>query len=158
MSKKTLAMRVLDSHSIGYQIRMYPDTVRDAVEIAELLAIPREQVFKTLVAVPKSGKPLLVMLPGSHQMDLKKLASGLVEKKIKLASHVEAEKLTGLKVGGISPLALMNKRFRVILDESALLHESICVSAGKKGINLELSPTELQNLISASILDVKKTS
>ncbi|MFN2190589.1 MAG: aminoacyl-tRNA deacylase [Candidatus Promineifilaceae bacterium] len=155
MAKKTLAMKLLESYDIVFKVYEYPESERDAETIAGLLGVSPDRLFKTLVAVREGKKHLLVMLPGSHQLDLKKLAKELGEKKVKLATHAEAEKLTGLQVGGISPLALMNRGFSVILDESAFQHDSILVSAGKKGINLELNPKDLGEITEALLLDVK---
>jgi len=155
MTKKTLAMKVLESRSIAYQVHTYPDNERDAEKIAEYLGIDAERVFKTLVAVREGRKPLLVMVPANRQLDLKKLAKGIGEKKVRIASHVQAEKITGLQVGGISPLALLNRGFDMVLDTSAKLHETICISAGKKGINLKLDPEKLQMVTSARYLDAK---
>jgi len=154
MSDKTLAMRVLEGRKVDYEVHTYPEQERDAEKIAEWLEIPADRVFKTLVAVREPGKPILVMVPGSHQLDLKKLAKEVGEKKIKLASHVQAEALTGLQVGGISPLALMNKRFVMLLDRSAAVYDTICISAGKKGLNIELNPAELMRITSAQYVDV----
>jgi Cys-tRNA(Pro)/Cys-tRNA(Cys) deacylase len=148
-------MKVLESRSIAYQIHTYPEKERDAEKIAGYLGIPADRVFKTLVAVREDKKPLLVMVPGNHQLDLKKLAKGVGEKKVKLATHVQAEKITGLQVGGISPLALLNRGFDIVLDRSATAHEAICISAGKKGVNIELDPKKLQLVTAAHNLDVK---
>ena len=155
MTKKTLAMKVLESHSIAYQVHTYPEKERDAEKIAGHLGIPTHIVFKTLVAVREGKKPLLVMVPGNHQLDLKKSAKGLGEKRVKVASHVQAERITGLQVGGISPLALLNRGLDIVLDISATAHKAICVSAGKKGVNLELDPEKLQMVTAARNLDVK---
>jgi Cys-tRNA(Pro)/Cys-tRNA(Cys) deacylase len=154
MSDKTLAMRVLEGRKVDYKVHTYPEQERDAEKIAEWLEIPADRVFKTLVAVREQGKPILVMVPGSHQLDLKKLAKEVGEKKIKLASHLQAEALTGLQVGGISPLALMNKGFVLLLDRSAAACNTICISAGKKGLNVELNPAELVRITSAQYVDV----
>ena len=147
-------MRVLEGRKVDYEVHTYPEQERDAEKIAEWLDIPVDRVFKTLVAVREQGKPLLVMVPGSHQLDLKKLAKEVGEKKIKLASHVQAEALTGLQVGGISPLALINKGFVMLLDRSAVTCHTICISAGKKGLNVELNPAELIRITSARYVDV----
>ena len=154
MPKKTIAMRVLESHSAPYKVHAYPDSERDAGRIAEYLQIPAERVYKTLVVQRQGRKPLLAIVPGNHQLDLKKLAKGLGEKKVKLATHVQAEKLTGLQVGGISALALLNRGFDIVLDHSSTAFETICVSAGKKGINVEVNPVDLQRVTGALLLDV----
>lgn len=154
MTIKTLAMKVLESQKVAYKVHTYPENERDARKIAEWLEMPAERVFKTLVVVREGGKPLLVMVPGSHQLNLKMLAKELSEKKVKLAPHVQAEDLTGLQVGGISPLALLNRGFVILLDRSATAFETICISAGRKGMNVELNPVNLHKVTSARYVDV----
>lgn len=154
MTRKTLALKVLESNNIPYRVYTYPDTLRDAVEIARLLGISAERVFKTLVALPANGKPMLVMIPGSYQLNLKMLATETGHKKVKLASHAQAENLTGLEVGGISALALQNRGFQILLDRSAFVFDTICVSGGRKGINVEMEPAKLREVTGAVLVDV----
>lgn len=143
MTEKTQAMRALDGKRIPYEVLTYPDDLRDAEEIALLLDLPARSVFKTLVVLPAEAgkKPMLVMVPADAHLDLKKLAAAAGAKKLKMASHREAEQLTGLQVGGISAVALLNKGFAVYIDASARNEERICISAGKRGIQLQV-PTE----------------
>jgi len=102
--------------------------------VAEALGLPASQVYKTLVVVRERGKPLLVMIPGDRELDLKRLAKAIGEKKLRMATHKEAESLTGLQVGGISALALLNRRFEVYIDRAATKLERVLVSAGRRGI------------------------
>lgn len=147
-------MKVLDSRKLSYKVHAYPEGERDAGKVAELIGKAPEMVFKTLVIVRIQGKPLLVVAPGSHKLDLKKVAKAIGDKKVKLATHRQAEELTGLRVGGISPLALLNKGFINILDRSARDHRTICISAGKKGLNVELAVVDLRRVIQARYEDV----
>jgi Cys-tRNA(Pro)/Cys-tRNA(Cys) deacylase len=147
-------MKLLEAQKIWYAVHTYPADERDASLIAEWLDIPPERVFKTLVAVRSGGKSLLVMVPASRQLNLKKLAKVIGVKKVRLASHKQAEELTNLQVGGISPLVLLNKGFVMLLDESAADHQTICISAGKKGMNLEMKPADLKEVTGASFVDV----
>ena len=101
MVQKTQAMRILDGQDIHYRSMTYDKRERDALIIATEIGVPPEELFKTLVVVRQPNKPLLVMVPASRQLSLKKLAQGVGEKKVKMASHAEAERLTGLQVGGI---------------------------------------------------------
>jgi len=150
---KTLAMLVLEGKKIPYEIVTYPDSERDAEKIAVLLQVPGDQLFKSLVVARPPAKPLLVMLPADGQLDLKKLAAFTGDKKLKLAGHQEAEQLTGLKVGGISPLALLNKRFVMLIDATARRYEQIYISAGQRGINLKLPTAALIKLTQARAAD-----
>ena len=137
---KTNAMRVLDAKKVPYRIAHYgdEDTFHSAEEVAALIDLPAAQVFKTLVALPAkgNGKPILAIVPGDHELDLKALASSAREKKVRMASYTEAESLTGLRVGGISALALLSKQWKTFLDESANEWPEIAVSAGQRGVNL----------------------
>jgi len=154
--EKTLAMRALEGKRIPYEALEYPDDLRDAEEIAIILDLPAEEVFKTLVVLPPEPgkKPLLVMIPADTQLDLKKLAAAVGAKKLKMATHREAETLTGLQVGGISAVALLNKGFVVYIDRSAGGRERVCVSAGKRGLQLRLAAADLIQLTNARPVDV----
>ncbi len=151
--EKTLAMRVLEGKRIHYEPVAYDAGERDAARIAELFGVPAGQVLKTLVVAPGHGKAMLVMVPADRRLDLKKLAAAVGEKKLKLASHREAEALTGLEVGGISPLALLNRGFRILLDAAAPASESVFVSAGRKGLNLRLRLADLEAVTGARRVD-----
>jgi Cys-tRNA(Pro)/Cys-tRNA(Cys) deacylase len=152
MIEKTVAMKVLEGRGVEYEARTYPDGERDAVQVAAYLGVPAGQVFKTLVVTRDRGKPMLVMIPADRQLNLKRLAKAVGEKKVKMAAHEEAEKLTGLAVGGISPLALLHKPFVIFLDQSARELGRIFISAGKKGVNLGVPVTELAEITHAKFI------
>ena len=112
--------RLLDSKKIKYTAFALPPEKLGAQETARRLNVPPEQVFKTIVAKrDKPGKPILAVIPGPCELDLKALATALGEKKVHLTTQREAETLTGLQAGGISPLALINKGFQVVIDSAA---------------------------------------
>jgi Cys-tRNA(Pro)/Cys-tRNA(Cys) deacylase len=138
---------------VNYEITQFPDTMRDAEEIAETLGLPPEQIFKTLVVVRPQGqgKPYLAMMPANGRLNLKKLAKAVGEKKLVMASHAEAEKLTGLQVGGISALALRHKNFKVYLDQSAANFAEIYVSGGRRGLDVKLGVADLVRLTQAKM-------
>ncbi len=145
--------RLLDSRRIPYRVLLYTygEGLHSATEVAEAVGMPAERVFKTLVALPDAPgrKPLLAVIPGPNTLDLKRLAKAAGLKKTKMASHDDAEKLTGLQTGGISALALTNKGFDVLLDASALQHATIVVSAGERGAQIELAPADFIKLTRA---------
>ena len=154
-SKKTLAMKFLDGKKVPYKPFSYPDNLRDAEEVARALGMPSDQVYKTLV-VPRGagGKPILAIIPANRQLDLKALAKRAGEKKLKMASHREAETLTGLQVGGISALALVNRGFQVFVDETAASIVEIVVSAGERGQQIQLAPADLLEVTRAQYADI----
>ncbi|MDX1663205.1 MAG: aminoacyl-tRNA deacylase [Candidatus Promineifilaceae bacterium] len=154
MARKTIAMRLLEGKGIPYEAITYPDDERDAVRVAEHVGAPPHQVFKTLVVVRERGKPFLAMVPADSELDLKQMARAVGEKKLSMASHAEAERLTRLQVGGISALALINRGFDMVLDASAQQYEAIYISAGEKGIQIRVPVEGLVALTSAQLLSV----
>lgn len=149
-----MAIRVLEGRDIPFSVHSYPSSERDAEKISDLIGAPAEQVFKTLVVVRGSNKPILAMVPANRQLDLKKLAKVVSEKKVKMASQKGAEQLTGLQVGGISALALLNRGFDCYLDRSASAHDQVYVSAGRKGLQIELAPEDLQGVTEAILAEI----
>lgn len=128
-----------------------------AMEAAELLGVEPSRVFKTIVATrTKPGKPILAVVPGDEELNLKLTAKALGEKKITLASHAQAEELTGLQTGGISPLALINRGFQVLIDQSALDLGTIFISGGQRGLSIELKPGDLVSLLKAKTAPLTK--
>ncbi len=147
---KNNVTRLLDSRKIPYKAFELPAEKLGAIESARLLGVDPGLVFKTIVILREKGrKPLLAVLPGDRSVDLKALAAFLGEKKLLLPTQREAETLTGLKAGGISPLALLNRGFQVVLDSAALDHPEIHISGGQRGLNLRLPVTALIELTRA---------
>lgn len=154
MSQKTLAMRVLDGNKASYRPIAYDEQLRDAVEIANQIGVEPGKVFKTLVVTRPAGRPFLVMVASDKQLNLKHMARAVGEKKVSMASHREAEELTGLQVGGISALALLNKGFVVCADVHMKDHGLVYVSAGKRGVQLELKANDLLRITGAKLIAV----
>jgi Cys-tRNA(Pro)/Cys-tRNA(Cys) deacylase len=159
MDFKNNVTRFLDSKRVSYQLFTYDYDagVQSAVEVAAAIGLPAQQVFKTLVVQPEEAnrKPLLVVIPGPDTLDLKALAKATNLKKVKMATHEQAEALTGLQTGGISPLALINKGFDIYLDEQAQAFSAIAVSAGQRGANILVSVKELIQLTRARVIHLK---
>jgi Cys-tRNA(Pro)/Cys-tRNA(Cys) deacylase len=147
--------RILDSRKIAYTAFELPAEKLGAEETARILGVPLEIVFKTIVVLrEKPGKTILAVVPGTGEVNLKAVASALGEKKVHLPTQAEAEKLTGLQAGGISPLALVNRGFTVLLDRSALAHDQIHVSGGQRGLNIRLPVKALIELTNARTGDI----
>lgn len=153
MAEKLNSMRLLDQQKVNYVIRDFPDTIHSADGVADHFGLPREMVYKTLVVLPNTGRPMLVLVAGSRELDLKKLAKSVGQKKVQMAPHREAERLTGLQTGGISALALLHKNFEVYLDRPALELDRILVSAGKRGVNVELPVEDLIRVTKAKVIE-----
>ena len=147
--------RLLDARRVAYELFEFPPEKHSAEETAELLGVLPGLVYKTLVVLreTKGKKPLLVMAPAGRELNLKALAASLGEKKLKMASQREAEELTGLQVGGISALALLNRGFEICLERAATDLPFIHVSAGQRGANIRLAPADLRALTQARLVD-----
>lgn len=141
--------RFLDARKVKYVAHELPAEKLGAVEAAQFLGVPEEQVFKTIVTKREKGKPVLAVIPGPRVVDLKLLASFLGEKKMSLPTEREAEQMTGLQAGGISPLALINKGFQVVIDSAAQSFDQIFISGGQRGLNIRLGVNDLSDLVNA---------
>jgi Cys-tRNA(Pro)/Cys-tRNA(Cys) deacylase len=155
---KTNAARLLEARGIPHRVRVY-DTARafhSADEAAALLGVPGASVLKTLVVLrepPGRAKPLLVLVPSDRQLDLRRLGRVLGEKRLRMASQREAERLTGLKVGGISALAVRAGTFEVLVDASAARWDRVHVSAGVRGVDLEVAVGDLLAVTAGRLVD-----
>jgi Cys-tRNA(Pro)/Cys-tRNA(Cys) deacylase len=157
MSPVNNVTRFLDSRKIPYTAFETPAEKLGALETAKYLNVPPETVFKTIVVTrDKPKKPILAVIPGPNSVDLKLLAVALGEKKVSLPTEREAEQLTGLQAGGISPLALINKGFQVVIDAAAQNYDEIHVSAGQRGLNIKLPAVDLIKLTNARVASISK--
>ena len=151
--------RLLDSRKITYQVYETPAEKLGALEVAQLLDVSPDVVFKTIVVTREKGKkPILAVIPGPATVDLKLLAAFLGEKKVYLPSEREAEQITGLQAGGISPLALINKGFPTVIDSVAQSYSEIHVSGGQRGLNIKLSVIDLIKLTNARLSSISRIS
>lgn len=155
---KTNAMRALDQRHIAYTPYYYSDTIHSATEVAQLLGVEASHVFKTLVALADDGRNLLVVTPGDRELDLRLVARGVGAKSVRMALQRDAERLTGLKVGGISPLALLGKRFDVYLDAPGAALEELYINGGQRGVNIRLRVADLLAVTGAQVIEATRPS
>ena len=149
--------RLLDSRKISYTAFETPAEKLSALEVAEFLNVLPEVVFKTIVVTREKGKkPILALIPGARSVDLKLLAAFLGEKKVHLPTEREAEQITGLQAGGISPLALMNKGFQVVIDSLAEENPELHISGGQRGLNIRLPVADLIKLTNARVSSISQ--
>ncbi|MCV6638530.1 Cys-tRNA(Pro) deacylase [Candidatus Albibeggiatoa sp. nov. NOAA] len=156
----TPAIKAAQKAKIEYIVHEYiHDSKVDSYgeEAAQALGIDTHQVFKTLlVSAPElKDKVAVGIVPVCGQLDLKAIARQLKAKKVVMANPQEAEKITGYVVGGISPLG-QKKRLQMVLDETALNFDTIYVSAGKRGLEIELKPSDLIALCQAEVNNIRK--
>ena len=153
--EKTNVMRILDQKKIPYTAHAYPvgDTAPDGVTVAQMLGQDPEAVFKTLVAKGASGGYYVFDIPVAETLDLKKAAKAVGEKSVAMLPARELLPLTGYVHGGCSPVG-MKKRFPTVFHRSCLALETMCVSAGKVGFQVEVRPADLTALVGASTADL----
>jgi Cys-tRNA(Pro)/Cys-tRNA(Cys) deacylase len=152
---KTNAVRYLDAQRVPYEALSYDAEIHSAVGVAEALGVPADRVYKTLVVLSeeRGARPYLVMIAGPDELDFRLLARSLEVKAIRMAPHRDAERLTGLQVGGIGALALMNRPFVPCIERAALDHEWVLVNGGRRGLNLKVGVQDLLQLTKARIVD-----
>ncbi len=149
--------RLLNSRKIKFTSYELPVEKLGALDTAKLLNVEAAAVFKTIVVTrDKPKKTVLVVLPGNAVVDLKLVAISLGEKKVYLPTERDAEAITGLQAGGISPLALLNKGFQVVIDASAEGFDEIHISGGQKGLNIKLPVVDLVKLTNAIFASVSR--
>ena len=152
--EKTNVMRVLEQKNIPYTPHAYdPEAGLDGVSVAQQLGQDPSAVFKTLVARGASGGLYVFDIPVEANLDLKKAAKAVGEKSIAMIHQKELLPLTGYVHGGCSPVG-MKKQYPTVFDETAELFDTICVSAGKIGFQVELSPAALIELTNAPTADL----
>ena len=153
--EKTNVMRLLDQKIISYSAHTYPvgDCAPDGVSVAQMLGQDPDAVFKTLVTKGASGGYYVFPIPVSATLDLKKAAKAVGEKSVAMLPARELLPLTGYVHGGCSPVG-MKKRFPTVFHESCLEQETICVSAGKVGYQVEVRPEDLIALVGGATADV----
>lgn len=151
---KTNVMRVLDSKKVSYTAHTYePDATMSGEEIAALLQEDADKVFKTLVTQGKSGQYFVFVIPVKEELDLKKAAKVADEKAVAMIKQKELLPLTGYVHGGCSPVG-MKKSFPTYLHETAKQCDTVFVSAGKVGYQVELPPEDLIRIVGCKTADL----
>lgn len=154
--EKTNVMRILDQKEIPYTPHTYPHEEGEAVDgvtVAGIMGRDPECVFKTLVARGASGALYVFDIPVADSLDLKKAAKAVGEKSVAMLHQKELLPLTGYVHGGCSPIG-MKKQYPTVFHETAEILDTIIVSAGKIGCQVELSPTDLIGLVGAETADL----
>lgn len=154
--KKTNVMRILEQYDIPYQEHHYSkDDVKKGIDVAQKTEIDPNQPFKTLVTVGKSKEHYVFVIPVNKELDLKKAAKAVDEKSIQMIKEKELLPLTGYRHGGCSPIG-MKKSFRTTFHSSAQEYPTILFSAGKVGVSVEVSPTDVMKVLEIQFMDVTK--
>ncbi|MEU1073747.1 MULTISPECIES: Cys-tRNA(Pro) deacylase [unclassified Streptomyces] len=151
----TPATVALTASGVAFTVHAYehdPSSASYGEEAARALGVSPDRVFKTLVA-DVDGELTVAVVPVAGSLDLKALAAAVGGKRAAMADPVAAERTTGYVRGGISPLG-QRRRLRTVVDASASAHATICVSAGRRGLEVELSPEDLVSLTGAVLAPV----
>ncbi len=154
----TPAINAAKKAKIKYTIHQYehdPSAESYGEEAAVKLNVSSDRVFKTLVVSLENKELAVSIIPVSGKLNLKSFAAALGAKKATMANHKDTERVTGYVLGGISPLG-QKKRLKTVIDESALNFETIYVSAGKRGLDIELSPEDLGSVIDSKFASIVK--
>ena len=156
-SIKTNVLRLLDKQQIPSDTVSYlvDESDLSGIHVAAQLNKPTEQVFKTLVTHCDRKKYFVFCIPVAEELDLKKAAKLVHEKKLEMLPVKDLQAVTGYIRGGCSPIG-MKKQFPTYIDETAILFDKIFVSAGIRGLQVILSPNDLATYISASFQDLVK--
>ena len=152
---KTNAMRLFDRAQKPYRVHSYGDgqSFSDGVSVARAVGFPPEQLFKTLVTHGASGGYFVFVIPADCELHLKKAARAAGEKAIEMLPMKDLKNVTGYIRGGCSPFA-MKKQFPTVFDETAILFETILVSAGVLGCQIEAAPEDMVTLAAATYADL----
>nr|WP_263314971.1 Cys-tRNA(Pro) deacylase [Mammaliicoccus sp. Marseille-Q6498] len=156
---KTNAMRILDQYNIFYHIHEFKIGKEhiDGHQVAQLIQKSEEQVYKTLVLMNHQNEYFVFVIPVVEHLDMKKASKAVGQKKLELLPLDQLTKVTGYVRGGCSPIG-MKKTFTTIIDERAKSLSSFIISAGKRGYQIELDPTDLEKVITLQFADIIKSN
>lgn len=155
MSKTTPATQALTKAGIAFSLAHYdydPNAERVGLQAAEAMGVSAAEVFKTLMA-ELDGKPVCAIVPSDEEVNMKKLAAALGGKSAQMMKPADAERLTGYKVGGISPLG-QRRSVPTALDELATLYDEIYLNGGQRGLQIRIKPADLISVLGCTVADL----
>jgi Cys-tRNA(Pro)/Cys-tRNA(Cys) deacylase len=147
--------RALAAASVPFTVHAYdydPDAESIGLQAASALGEDPARVLKTLMALV-DGKPVCVVVPSDQEVSMKKLAAAIDGKSAQMMKPAEAERVTGFKVGGISPFG-QRRAVKTIIEQSALAHDQVYVNGGQRGLQVRLSPRDVRDVLKATVADV----
>lgn len=152
----TPAIKLAKQLSLDYKLHEYThdnSATSYGLEAAEKLGVTAVQIFKTLVIATETGALAVAIVPVDTTLNFKKMAKALSCKKVQMADPKQVERSTGYVLGGVSPLG-QKKRLTTVMDISAQVQPTIYVSAGRRGLEIELPPLQLAETLNASFEDI----
>ncbi|MBO5237683.1 MAG: Cys-tRNA(Pro) deacylase [Lachnospiraceae bacterium] len=151
---KTNAMRILDKNKISYKVNTYEcDEFIDGIHIADKLNQPYESSFKTLVTIGKSRNYYVFVIPIAQELDLKKAAKAVEEKSVEMIHVKDINQVTGYIRGGCTPIG-MKKNYPTVIHSSAVAFDTIIISGGRIGSQIELNPNDLLRVTNGKLADI----
>jgi len=150
MSKRTRATEMLEKAAISFSVHSYdydPNADRIGLQAAEALQQPPERVLKTLMALV-DGRPICVIVPSDHEVSMKRLAAAFGGKSAQMMKPADAERVTGYKVGGISPFG-QKRKVPTVIEIAALNHDLVSINGGQHGVQVCLDPRAAQRVLDA---------
>ncbi|MBB3952440.1 Cys-tRNA(Pro) deacylase [Aureimonas jatrophae] len=150
MSRTTRATQALEKAGIAFTVHAYlydPEAASIGLQAAEALGEPPERVLKTLMVLA-DNRPACVILPSDRELSMKRVAAALHAKSAHMMPPADAERLTGYKVGGISPFG-QKRRVPVLMEAAALRHELVFINGGQRGLQVRLSPGDAATFLDA---------
>ena len=150
MSKRTRATEMLEKAAISFSVHSYdydPNADRIGLQAAEALQQPPERVLKTLMALV-DGRPICVIVPSDHEVSMKRLAAAFGGKSAQMMKPADAERVTGYKVGGISPFG-QKRKVPTVIEIAALNHDLVSINGGQYGVQVCLDPRAAQRVLDA---------
>ena len=155
MSRSTPATLALDRAGVAYALATYaydPGADRIGLQAAEALGAPPAEVLKTLI-VKADGRPACVVLASDREVSMKRLAAALGAKACEMAQPADAERITGYRVGGVSPFG-QKKRLPTVIDAPAAALTQAYVNGGQRGLQVRLAPADLVRLLDATVAEI----
>lgn len=152
MAKSTRATKALEQAGIAFSVHAYdydPAAERVGLQAAEALGEPPARVLRTLLALV-DGKPVCAIVPSDREVAMKKLAVAFGGKQAEMMKPAQAERMSGYKVGGISPFGLM-RRLPVAVEQAALAEALVYINGGQRGLQVRLDPAEAVRVLGATV-------
>jgi Cys-tRNA(Pro)/Cys-tRNA(Cys) deacylase len=152
---QTRATKALEQAGVRFQLHSYdydPDVDSIGMAAANALGVEPGRVFKTLMVLV-DGKPACVIAPSDGEVSMKRVAAALEAKAATMMKPADAERVSGYKIGGVSPFGQL-RRVPVVIDETALLWDAIFMNGGQRGLQVELSGEDVVRVLSAVVADV----
>ena len=150
---KTNAMRILEDNGVAYSYREYDPEITDGEKVAEAVGVEKDRTFKTLVTQGNDLSYYVFVVPVNFSLDLKKAAVAAGVKRVEMIKQKDLFPLTGYVHGGCSPFGMKKKFFTVVCD-TATLFDTVCVSGGRRGLQVELSPREIVRVTGGVFADI----